>query len=59
MNDMSRRKMLGLLGMAPFAGGVLKAAGVTHVGASELTLSEQARQAYPGATLAECSSDNA
>ncbi len=44
MNDMSRRKMLGLLGMAPFAGGVLKAAGVTHVGASELTLSEQARR---------------
>jgi protein SCO1 len=44
MSDMSRRKMLGLLGMAPLAGGVLKAAGVTRAGTSELTLSEQARR---------------
>jgi protein SCO1/2 len=44
MSDMSRRKMLGLLGMAPLAGGVLKAAGVTCAGTSELTLSEQARR---------------
>jgi protein SCO1/2 len=44
MNDISRRKMLGLLGMAPLAGGVLKAAGVPHAGTSELTLSEQARR---------------
>ena len=43
MNDMSRRKMLGLLGMAPFAGGVLEAAGTTRAGTSGLTLSEQAR----------------
>jgi hypothetical protein len=34
MNDISRRKMLGLLGMAPLAGGVLKAAGTTRAGTS-------------------------
>ena len=45
MKDMSRRNMLGMLGMAPFAGAVLTAAGATHpVASTTLTLSEQARR---------------
>lgn len=43
MKDVSRRTLLGLLGMAPLAGGVLKAAGATRPPA-ELTESEQARR---------------
>jgi len=45
MKDMSRRTMLGMLGMAPFAGGLITAAGATHpVATTKLTLSEQARR---------------
>jgi len=44
MQEISRRKLLGLLGMAPLAGGVLKAAGSTRPATSGLTLSEQARR---------------
>jgi len=45
MKDMSRRTMLGMLGMAPFAGGLITAAGATRPAASgTLTLSEQARR---------------
>jgi protein SCO1 len=45
MQDVSRRKMLGMLGMAPLAGGVIKSAGATRPVASVgLTLSEQARR---------------
>jgi len=45
MHDVSRRKMLGILGMAPFAGGLIQAAGLPHLFAStRLTLSEQARR---------------
>lgn len=43
MKAVSRRTLLGLLGMAPLAGGVLKAAGATR-SAAELTESEQARR---------------
>jgi protein SCO1 len=44
MQDLSRRKMLGLLGMAPLAGGAIKAAGATRAASAGLTLSEQARR---------------
>ena len=45
MHDVSRRKMLGILGMSPFAGGLIHAAGVPRLFAStRLTLSEQARR---------------
>jgi protein SCO1/2 len=45
MKDMSRRTMLGMLGMAPFAGGLVTAADATHpVASTKLTLSEQARR---------------
>jgi protein SCO1 len=45
MKDMSRRKMLGTLGMAALAGGAVEAAGATRlVGSTGLTLSEQARR---------------
>jgi protein SCO1 len=45
MNNLSRRKLLGLFGMAPLAGGVLAAAGTTPRPASPgLTMSEQARR---------------
>lgn len=43
MKDVSRRTLLGLLGMAPLAGGVLKAAGATRPAAA-MTESEQARR---------------
>ena len=45
MSNLSRRKLLGLLGMAPLAGGVLAAAGTTsHAASTGLTLSEQSRR---------------
>jgi protein SCO1/2 len=45
MKDMSRRKMLGTLGMAALTGGAIEAASATHlVGSTGLTLSEQARR---------------
>lgn len=45
MSNLSRRKLLGLLGMAPLAGGVIAAAGTTPRAAStSMTLSEQARR---------------
>jgi protein SCO1/2 len=45
MQVVSRRKMLGMLGMTPLASGVIGAVGATHVVASSgLTLSEQARR---------------
>jgi len=45
MKDLSRRKLLGLLGMAPLAGGVINAVPATHHAPSAgLTLSEQARR---------------
>jgi protein SCO1/2 len=45
MKVVSRRTLLGLLGMAPLAGGVVAAAGTTRPAASTgLTLSEQARR---------------
>jgi protein SCO1/2 len=44
MKDMSRRKLLGLMGMAPLAGGVMRAAGAARPDVSGLTLSEQARR---------------
>lgn len=46
MKAVSRRTLLGLLGMAPLAGGVLKAAGATrpHDDGKPLTESEMARQ---------------
>ena len=42
MSNLSRRKLLGLFGMAPLAGGVVAAAGTTPVAAE--TLSDQARR---------------
>lgn len=45
MRYISRRKILGLFGMAPLAGGVIKAAGATpRSSAAGLTVSEQARR---------------
>jgi protein SCO1/2 len=44
MQEISRRKLLGLLGMAPLAGGFLKAAGSARAATPGLTLSEQARR---------------
>jgi protein SCO1/2 len=45
MTNLSRRKLLGLFGMAPLAGGVLAAAGTTpRAVPTGLTLSEQARR---------------
>jgi protein SCO1/2 len=45
MKDMSRRKMLGTLGMAALAGGAIETASATRlVGYTGLTLSEQARR---------------
>lgn len=44
MKDMSRRKLLGVMGMAPLAAGVMKAVGVARPAATGLTLSEQARR---------------
>jgi protein SCO1/2 len=45
MIEVSRRRLLGLFGMAPLAGGVLKAAGATPPGApSGLTVSERSRR---------------
>jgi protein SCO1/2 len=45
MKVVSRRNVLGMLGMAPFAGAFVTAAGATHpVASTGLTLSEQARR---------------
>lgn len=45
MKDVSRRTLLGLLGMAPLAGGVLAAAGTKPpVASADLSVSEQARR---------------
>src|SRR5215467_8250776 len=43
MSNLSRRKLLGLFGMAPLAGGVVAAAGTTPARSAE-TLSDQARR---------------
>jgi len=43
MSNLSRRKLLGLFGMAPLAGGVVAAAGTTPAPSAE-TLSDQARR---------------
>jgi len=43
MSNLSRRKLLGLFGMAPLAGGVVAAAGTTPAASTE-TLSDQARR---------------
>ena len=43
MSNLSRRKLLGLFGMAPLAGGVIAAAGTTPATSTE-TLSDQARR---------------
>src|SRR5215472_14719778 len=46
MSNLSRRKLLGLFGMAPLAGGVIAAAGTTprRAPSTTLSLSEQARR---------------
>ena len=44
MSNLSRRKLLGLFGMAPLAGGVVAAAGTTPFASAEQNLSDQARQ---------------
>ena len=44
MSHLSRRKLLGLFGMAPLAGGVVAAAGTTPFAAAEQNLSDQARR---------------
>ena len=44
MSNLSRRKLLGLFGMAPLVGGVAVAAGTTPLVAAEQNLSDQARQ---------------
>lgn len=44
MSNLSRRKLLGLFGMAPLAGGVVAAAGTTRFASAEQNLSDQARQ---------------
>jgi len=44
MSHLSRRKLLGLFGMAPLAGGLVAAAGATSFASAEQNLSDQARQ---------------
>lgn len=44
MSNLSRRDVLGMLGMAPVAGGVVTAAGVTPVASKEESMSSMARK---------------